>query len=147
LTTGLDTRTVQGAKKPDNGLLPILHAAIAFLADKGHCNRGRPCVIFGEAMKSKKDDCGCTKTDAERMKDRMSWTLWLHSRGTFPVFQRAALASLEHHFNNHEHCEAWCKAADGTEEEICERGSRFRCKVRNKKLHEFLKTTRDSQRK
>jgi hypothetical protein len=132
-------RYANGAKKPDNGLLPILHAAIAFLADKGHRNRGYSRVIFAEAMKSKKDGCGCTKLDAERMKRRMSWTLRLHSHGTFPEFQRAVLAVLEHHFNNHEHCEAWCKAAHGTEEEIREQGLRFRCKVRNKKLYEFLK--------
>ena len=129
----------KGAKKPDNGLLPILHAAINFLADKGHRNRGYSRVIFTEAMKSKKDGCGCTKVDAERMKHRMSWTLRLHSLGTFPEFQRAVLAVLEHHFNNHDHCEAWCKHAGGTEEEIRESGLRFRCKVRNKKLYEFLK--------
>jgi hypothetical protein len=66
------------AKKTDKGLLPILHAAIAFLADKDHRNRGHCRVIFAEAMKSKKDGCGCTKTDAKRMKRLMSWMLPLH---------------------------------------------------------------------
>ena len=128
-----------GNKKPDNGLLPILHAAIKFLADKGHRNRGYSRVIFTEAAKSKKDGCGCTKIDAERLKRRMSWTLRLHSRGTFEEFQTAVLAVLEHHFNNHEHCASWCKATSGTEEEIRERGLRFRSKVDNKELYEFLR--------
>ena len=130
----------KGAKKTDNGLLPILHAAIKFLADKGHRNRGYSSVIFKEATKSKKDGCGCTKIDAERMKRRMSWTLRLHSGGTFEEFRTAVLAVLEHHFGNHEHCAAWCKAGEGTKEEIRERGLRFRCKVRDEKLYEFLKT-------
>jgi hypothetical protein len=128
-----------GKKKPDNGLLPILHAAITFLADKGHRNRGCSSVIFKEAMKSKKDGCGCAKIYAERMKHRMSWTLRLHSRGTFLQFQTAVKAVLEHHFNNHEHCEVWCKHGHGMEEEKCASRFRFRCKGRNKELYLCLK--------
>ena len=129
----------KGGKKPDNSLLPILHAAIAFLADKAHRNRGYSRVIFTEAAKSKMDGCGCTKIDAERMKKRMSWTLRLHSRGTFAKSQRAVLAVLEHHFDDHKHCADWCKAASGTEEEIRERSLRFWSKEDNKELYQFLK--------
>jgi hypothetical protein len=96
-----------GQKKPNNGLLPILHPPITFLADKGHRNRGCSSAMFKEAMKSKRDGCGCVKIDAERMKRLMSWTLWLHSRGTLLQFQAAVKAVLEHHFNNHKHCEVW----------------------------------------
>jgi hypothetical protein len=96
-------RYANGKKKPDNGLLPILHAIIKFLADRGHCRRGHIRVYFAEAGKSKKDGCGCTKTDAERMKRRMSWTLRLHCGGTYEEFWTAVLAVLEHHFNNHVH--------------------------------------------
>ena len=120
-------------KKSDNGLLPILHSAITFLADKGHCTRGYTRVIFAEAAKSKKDGCGCTKMDAERMKRQMSWTLRLHSTGTYHDFEKAVLAVLEHHFDNHEHCAAWCKSANGTAEEVRETGLRFdaKCATRN----------------
>jgi hypothetical protein len=126
-------------KKPDNGLLPVGHPDLVFFADKGHRTRGYSRVIFSEAAKSKKDGCGCTKMDAERMKRRLSWTLRLHCEGTFEAFKTAVLAVLEHHFDNHEHCGAWCKAASGTEEEVSARGLRFRDKVRNKELYEFLK--------
>jgi hypothetical protein len=57
-------RHANGKKKPNNGLLPILH--------KGHHTRGCIHVCFAEAGKSKKDGCECTKMDAERMKRRMS---------------------------------------------------------------------------
>jgi hypothetical protein len=132
-------RYSNGQKKPDNGLLPLLHRAITFLADKGHRTRGYARVLFAESMKSKKNGCGCTKLDAERMKRRMSWTLRLHSNGTYAEFRKAVLAVLEHHFNNHQHCAEWCKSATGTVEEIRESGLRFRCKVRNKELYLFLK--------
>ena len=134
-------RYANGQKKPDNGRLPIGHKEIKFLADKGHRTRGYARVIFLEASKSKKDGCGCTKMDAERMKRRMSWTLRLHSDGTYLEFRKAVLAVLEHHFNNHEHCGSWCKSIGGdqTEEEGRELGLRFRCKERNKDLYVFLK--------
>jgi len=138
------TKGKPGKKKPDNGLLPLLHAAIVFLADKGHRNRGYSRVFFTEAQKSKANGCGCTKVDAERMKRRMSWTLRLHSGGTYEEFVRAVLAVLEHHFNNHVHCGDWCKAGEGTEAELSERRQRFRCKEKDAKLYEFMKKHHDS---
>ena len=93
-----------GRKQPDNGLLPMLHAIIEFLADKGHCVRGYARVYFVEAAKSIANGCGMTKMDAERMKRRMSWTLRLHCGGTYEEFRRAVTAVLEHHFDNHEFC-------------------------------------------
>jgi hypothetical protein len=88
-------------------------------------------VYFAEAGKAKKDGCGCTKMDAGRMKRRMSWTLRLHCGGTYEEFRTAVLAVLEHHFNNHVHCAAWCTAGTGSEEELRETGLRFRCIMRS----------------
>jgi hypothetical protein len=51
----------------------------------------------------------------------------------------AVRACLEHHFNNHEFCGDWCKAAKGTEEEIRSTGLRFRCKQRNQDMYLFMK--------
>jgi hypothetical protein len=74
-------RCVNG-EKTDNGLLPLLHAKIHFLEDKGHWVRGYSSFIFAESIKSIANGCGCTKVDAERMKHRLSWTLHLHCFGT-----------------------------------------------------------------
>jgi hypothetical protein len=131
-------RYKNGQKKPDHGQLPVEHAAIQFLADKGHRVRGYARVIFAEASQSKKYGCGCTKMDAERMKRRLSWTLRLHSGGTYKEFETAVEAVLEHHFNNHEFCGDWCKAREGTEEQLKETELRFRCKRRHKDLYDFL---------
>jgi hypothetical protein len=96
-----------GQKKSDNGLLPLLHQAITFLANKGHQTHGYARVLFTEASKSKKNGYGCTKLDAERMKQWMGWTLRLHSNGMSAKFRQAVLAVLEHHFKNHQHCADW----------------------------------------
>ena len=131
--------TGKGKKKPDNGLLNILHVLIIFFADKGHRVRGYIRVLFTESYKSAADGCGCTKIDAERMKRRMSWTLRLHCGGTYAEFKTAVHAVLEHHFNNHEYCGDWCKAAEGTAEELVENRLRFRCKTKDAKLYLFMK--------
>jgi hypothetical protein len=131
-------RYKNGQKKPDHGQLPLEHAAIQFLADKGHRVRGYARAIFSEATKSKKYGCGCTKMDAERMKRRLSWTLRLHSGGTYKEFETAVEAVLEHYFNNHEFCGDWCKAREGTEEQLKKTELCFRCKRRDKELHIFL---------
>ena len=101
--------------------------------------RGCIRVLFTESFESAANGCGCTRTDAERMKRRLSWTLRLHCHGTHEEFKKAALAVLEHHFDNHEHCGDWCKAGEGTEEESDENKLRFRCKTKDSKLHLFMK--------
>jgi hypothetical protein len=40
-----------GAKKPNNGLLPILHETIILLADKDHRVRGYSSKLFAKAHK------------------------------------------------------------------------------------------------
>jgi hypothetical protein len=133
-------RYANGKKKPDNGLLPLLHAIIRFKADKGHRVRGYSHFLFAEAVKSIANGCGCTKVDAERMKRQLSWTLRLHCFGTYEEFQTAVLAVLEHHFNNHQYCGDWCQASKvAGAEEVSAAGLRFRCKERNKELYLVLK--------
>jgi hypothetical protein len=120
-----------GGKKPDVGLLPLLHAEIVFLANKGH--RDRNCVgkNFGEACKPKKSGCGMTKVDAERMKRRMSCTL-------------TVTAVLEHHFDVHEFCGAWCPArTEGSQGDVSKGGLRFRCKTQNKDMCLFMKKNQE----
>jgi hypothetical protein len=57
-----------GAKKWDNGILPIKHLSITFKADKGHRVRGYAKKYFALASLPKAKNLGVTKLDAERMK-------------------------------------------------------------------------------
>jgi len=45
---------------------------------------------------------------------------------------------LEHHFDNHEHCGDWCRRKDLTEDQRKESNKFYRCKVKDKSLHEWL---------
>jgi hypothetical protein len=87
-------RFANGRKRPDNGLLPLLHVIVKFLADKGHRVRGYTSFIFAESVKSISNGCSCTKVDAERMKRRLSWTLHLNCFGTYEEFKTAVKAVL-----------------------------------------------------
>jgi hypothetical protein len=136
-------RYANGRTQPDNGVLPLLHAIIRFLADKGHRVRGYTSFLFAESYKSVANGCGCTKVDAERMKCRLSWTLHLHYFGTYEEFRTAVNAVLQHHFDDHSFCGDWCKSAQGTREEIEESGLRFRCKTRHSTLYEVMKKHHD----
>jgi hypothetical protein len=56
-----------GAKKPDNGKLPINHPSITFLPDKGHRVRGYAKKYFAlAALLCKEKNLGCMKLDDVR---------------------------------------------------------------------------------
>ncbi len=71
-----------------------------------------------------------------RLSRNMSYMLKQYRRGTencsFEKFQRAAKASFEHHWNNHEFCGTWCQAKDWTDEEKETNKNMFR----NKETHQ-----------
>jgi hypothetical protein len=48
---------------------------------------------------------------------------------TFESFEKAGLASFEHHWNNHVHCGDWCQAKKWTDEEKEEYKNKYRDKV------------------
>jgi hypothetical protein len=96
-------RYTSGLKKPDNGLLPLLHQIITFLADKGH-----PHVRLWVHKSRRREDEASIVVDLLR----------LHCFRTYEEFRKAVLAVLEHHFDNHNLCSDWCKSAMGYRFEI-----------------------------
>ena len=56
--------------------------------------------------------------------------------GPFLEFQEAMKAVVEHHFNNHEFCSAWCPAKKWAGEEKVRKELRYRCKIKDRELYE-----------
>ena len=131
----------KGQRKPDTGQLPLPHPEVEFLADHGHRNRTYSSKNFSEANKPKKSGCGMTKVDAERMKRRMSYTLKLHTGGTYEEFKKAIMAVLEHHFNEHKYCSDWCPSSGNKNSgvDVHKIRLRFQSKDSNKDMYEFMK--------
>jgi hypothetical protein len=116
---------------------------IDFKADKSHQVRNYTKFLFSLSLKTKKDKMRCASIDAERIKRCVSWTLCLHSRGTFEEFQTAVPEVLGHQFNNHKLCSRWwTKKEPGSEEEEKDR-LRFWCKERNSDLYAHFKQHHD----
>ena len=129
-------RNKDGRKKPDNGLLPIDHPAIIWLADKGHSRVRQFAKKLYKLSRMKKADCECTSMDAERLKRNLSYAIRTNCRsGSLPIMKAAVNQVLEHHFNNHEECGEWCKLKPLTGEALATAKLNYRCKVKNEKFY------------
>jgi hypothetical protein len=125
-------RYINGKKKPDNGVLPIEHPNIIWLADKGHRVRQFASKLFKLAG-MKKADCEGTRLDAERMKRNLSYAIRCNCCcGNVEVLKKAVECVLEHHFNNHSLCsEDWCRVKNLEGDELEEAMLKYRSKETN----------------
>jgi hypothetical protein len=126
------------AKKPDNGLLPIEHPSITWLADKGHRVRQFANKIFMLCRK-KKADCEGTPMDAERLKRNLSYAIRVNCTKGITEMKKAVESVLEHHFNNHGLCGLWCKVKNLSGEERTEAMLNYRSKEKNSVFYFQLK--------
>jgi hypothetical protein len=127
-------RYANNSKKPDNGLLPIEHPFITWLADKGHRVRGFSGKICNLA-KLKKADCEGNSLDAERLKRNISYAIRCNCGSDLAGLKAALEAVLEHHFNNHLLCGDWCRVKTLKGKELEEAKLQYRCKEKNNKFY------------
>jgi hypothetical protein len=104
-----------GAKKDDNGILPMVHPAIEKFSDPIQYVKTYKSkfYVWVNASKAKSQTC---KADAMRLSQNLAYMLAQYKRGTehctFEEFQKAAKASFQHHWNDHQFCGSWCQAKD-----------------------------------
>jgi hypothetical protein len=132
----------RGAKKPDNGLLPITHPEITWLADKNHRIRQVAKKIFGLCLK-KKEECIGNNHDAERMKRCLSYAVRQNSNDDSAVLKAAIRQVTEHHFGNHDDCGSWCRVRPLTGVDRQEANLRYRRKREEQIFYENVKTIVD----
>jgi hypothetical protein len=135
----------RGGKRPNSGVLPLEHPYIIKHSDPIHYIQNYKGEIYIQVYlpKSKSETC---KADAMRLSRNLSYMIKQQRPGggnvqsTFEKFQAAREASLEHHWNNHEHCGDWCQAISWTEEEEVKNKGKFRDKVKKEReYHQQLK--------
>jgi hypothetical protein len=73
--------------------------------------------------------------DAYRLKCNFGFWLLSYCQKDFDIFSNKSEAVVEHHFNNHSHCDDWCsmKGVDATTE--AKENLKYRCKKENTKLY------------
>jgi hypothetical protein len=101
------------------------------------CEKGKPHPVNACANPGKYAKSSTCKADAMRLSRNMMYMMLKQYRqGTencsFEKFQRAAKASFEHHWNNHQFCGTWCQAKDWTDKEKETNKNMFR----NKETHQ-----------
>jgi hypothetical protein len=136
-------RNKNGTKKPDNGLLPIEHPSIIWLADKGHRVRQFATKLYKLAAK-KKADCEGTSLDAERIKRNLSYAIRVNCGNEEVATLKTAVESvLEHHFGNHTLCGDWCQVKGLEGEALEEAKLKYRCKEKNNSFYLQVKVIFD----
>ncbi len=101
-------------------MLPLLHPEIEKVSDPGHYlkNYKGELYVWVYVTKGKSQTC---KADAMRLSRNLSYMLKKYQCGTEKCtinnFERAAKASFEHHWNDHQFCGSWCQAKDWNEAE------------------------------
>jgi hypothetical protein len=61
----------------------------------------------------------------------------------FHIFQAKAEAVVEHHFNNHEHCDDWCRMKNTDAATVARGDLKYRCKKENAELYKQVLEIKD----
>jgi hypothetical protein len=124
-------------KSKDVGQLPLDHPVVRFLADLMHRIRCFGKYVFALAL-APQSTSTCTMVDAYRLKRNFGYWILSYHKYDFDIFQAKSKAVVEHHFNNHVHCDAWCamKKADITQ--AATGNLKYRCKKENPKMYQDL---------
>jgi hypothetical protein len=133
----VDSNGKKVPKSKDVGRLPVDHPVIKFLADLMHQIRCFGRYVFGLAN-APQSTSTCSMVDTYRLKRNFGYCLLSYHTSEFDIFQEKSKAVLEHHFNNHTHCDDWCamKKVDATQ---AVRGNlKYRCKKEHPKLYKDL---------
>ena len=125
-----------GKKKGDHGILPLDHPAIEKLSDPIHYVKNYKSELY-TLVKMGKGVSDTHQADAMRLSRNLAYMMAQNTRGTpdctFEKFVTAGKASIEHHWNNHEHCGSWCQGKSWTPEEAKKKIGNYRNKVTHAK--------------
>jgi hypothetical protein len=99
---------VNGKKKTDNGLLPISHPAITWLADRNHRIRSVSKKVFMLCNK-KKAKCIGNNHDAERIKRCIAYAVRQNCLSDAAQLSKSIKTDVKHHFGDHDECRTWCR--------------------------------------
>ena len=126
-----------GPKLRDTGKLPLHLPMPKFLADPTH----RTKVVakkFFSLLKLSKQESEISKADCLRLKKYWGYMLKQNRSASVSVMAKAAKAPIEHLFDSHEFCGAWCKQKSHSQEQKQQSQQYYRSKVKNAKLYTQL---------
>ena len=125
--------------RPDDvGKLPENVPQSKFASDPNHRRKGLHGKLLAFYKLKKKNRKTVTKMDCTRI--AKNYGCFAGSSPAIPEEMRCQKVQdvAEHHFDNHEHCGAWCKRKNESEEERVLSAKYYRSKVADKEPHEEI---------
>jgi len=127
-------------ERPDHGALPRDVPEPGFLADPNHRKKTLKGELCGLVNKKVAKRCTLTCCDCVRLSTNFACMARTLVNKPVDQFERCGKAVLEHHFDNHEHCDDWCRRKDQTIDERQQSAKRCHCKTRDVKPHSLLQS-------
>jgi hypothetical protein len=135
--------TGEMTNRPDRGKLPGHIPEPLFGADPNH----RRKVFSGVLIKHKDlrvaDRHGMCKMDCTRLQKNFGYMARTLKNRPESEYVAAGVAVLDHHFDDHTHCGAWCPRKRLTPAQILASNRYYRCKTKDAKLYAALKSKVD----
>jgi hypothetical protein len=127
--------------RPDKGKLPRNVPEPLFVADPNHRRKG----LTGELIKLDKSrvqlKLTMTRMDSTRIGKNFGYMArQLRNLQDESMYEDAAKAVLEHHFDNHIYCGAWCRRKDESEEQRKLSKKYYRDKDESQQLYDLLQS-------
>jgi hypothetical protein len=124
--------------RPDKGKLPGRIPEPKFVADPNHRKKVFTGDLWKIHAKGVADKMTITKMDINRLGTGFGFMIKsLHKRPTTEWLD-AANAVVEHHFDEHKYCGAWCRRKTMTDLQLQSSERYYRCKNKDAKLYSVL---------
>jgi hypothetical protein len=125
--------------RKDNGKLPGNVPEPTFVADPNHRRKtlNGELINMDTATKGVKETM--TRMDTIRIVKNFGYMIRTLRDKDPSEYVNAGKAVLEHHFDNHEYCGAWCKRQHESEQQRKATLKYYRCKTKDAKLYAALK--------
>jgi hypothetical protein len=125
--------------RPDNGKLPAHVPEPLFVADPNHRKKVLTKDLRTLAAKKSADRFGMSGMDVTRLGKNYGYMMRALKRlPNEDKFIENGQSVLEHHFDNHQYCGAWCPRKRLTEQQRDASARFYRCKKRDAKLYTNL---------
>jgi hypothetical protein len=123
--------------RPDNGKLPADIPEPAFVADPNHRKKVLTKDLRTLNQKLSADKFGMSNMDVGRIGKNYGYMIRSLKR-LQEEYLDAGKAVIEHHFDNHQYCGAWCPRKRLTKGQLEATERYYRCKTRDAKLYVAL---------
>ena len=131
--------TEKRSVRPDYGRLPRNMPEPTFLADPNHRKKAWSNSLYSLEKKNKEGAMTITKMDVVRLGRNMAYMFGSLVGKTDDEMIESSKAVIEHHFDNHEHCGAWCHRKATIENGAADTKKKYyRCKDKDAKLYKAL---------